>query len=55
MHVGHESPHFDKKDEKIRFFTKKNREMFGSLRKTSYLCTAFERKRYHNKVFKALK
>ena len=43
---------FDKKDEKIAYFSKKKFEMFGGLQKTPYLCTAFERKRYHNKVLK---
>lgn len=38
---------FDKKAEKILLSMKKNVEMFGGLQKTLYLCTAFERKRYH--------
>jgi len=42
---------FDKKTEKMNDFSKKVAEIFGCLQKTPYLCTAFERKRYHNKVF----
>jgi len=41
---------FDKKDEKMRMILKKNAEKFGGLRKTSYLCTAFERKRGHGQA-----
>ena len=33
---------------------KKAFKMFGSLQKRSYLCTAFERKRSHGNVYKAL-